>query len=118
MDNHEATISNLIQELKRGSYVLMVLSQLSEQQYGYSLIQRLADKGVNMEPGTLYPLLRRLEKQGLLVSKWDVEAGRPRRYYLISLFGSHILSVMANEWGLLDQQVRKLLSENEQIIDK
>ena len=72
------------QELRRGALVLAVLSQLKEARYGYALINQLAKQGLGIEQGTLYPLLRRPEEQGLLKSKWNVEGSHPRRYYVIS----------------------------------
>lgn len=109
MESQQLIIDSLVQELRRGSLVLMVLSQLTDQQYGYSLVQRLEEKGVSMEPGTLYPLLRRLEKQGLLESQWDVEASRPRRYYLLSAAGREVLAAMTKEWENLNALVQQLL---------
>ena len=70
---------NISLELRRGLIVLAVLSQLDEEQYGYSLLKRLSDGGLEIDQGTLYPLLRRLKEQGLLESSWNVEGARPRR---------------------------------------
>ena len=84
MSETENHLQSLRQELRRGVLVLAVLGQLRTLQYGYSLIQQLSEHGLDVEEGTLYPLLRRLEKQGLLESKWDVSETRPRKYYLIS----------------------------------
>ena len=83
-DMTNESFENVILELRRGVIVLAVLSQLSEPQYGYSLIKRLADGGLELDQGTLYPLLRRLESQGLLTSDWRIEGERPRRYYVLS----------------------------------
>jgi PadR family transcriptional regulator PadR len=77
----------LTQELRRGILVLAALSQLEEEKYGYALINSLAEKGLDIDQGTLYPLLRRLEEQGLLQSEWNVEGSRPRRYYQINQLG-------------------------------
>jgi PadR family transcriptional regulator, regulatory protein PadR len=88
----------LRQELRRGIVVLAVLSQLHTNQYGYSLIQQLAGKGFDIEEGTLYPLLRRLEEQGLLKSEWEVTESRPRKYYRISENGREILRILSAEW--------------------
>ena len=100
----------LTQELRRGILVLAALSQLKEEKYGYSLISSLAEKGLDIEQGTLYPLLRRLEEQGLLQSEWNVEGSRPRRYYQISPEGSKTLQDLANEWRDLTQVMESLLS--------
>jgi PadR family transcriptional regulator, regulatory protein PadR len=98
-NNNEAPLlENAILEMRRGLIVLAVLAQLEEEQYGYSLIKRLSDKGLEIDQGTLYPLLRRLETQGLLSSNWRVESDRPRRYYVISVEGRKILPQLKQEW--------------------
>jgi PadR family transcriptional regulator, regulatory protein PadR len=113
MESIDIIVSGLVQELRRGSLVLLVLSQLADRQYGYSLVQRMEEKGLALEPGTLYPLLRRLEKQGLLDSKWDTEAGRPRRYYCLSGAGHEVLAAMSSEWRNLDRLMQKILPHDE-----
>ena len=100
---------NLINELRRGTLVLAVLSQLDEPQYGYSLKQRLAEGGLDVEQGTLYPLLRRLEKQGLLDSEWSIETSRPRRYYVLNQAGRATLERLAGEWRALTVVMERLL---------
>ena len=90
--------TKLTQELRRGILVLATLSQLKEAKYGYALINNLAERGLDIEQGTLYPLLRRLESQGLLQSEWNVEGSRPRRYYIISPAGSSLLELLSAEW--------------------
>lgn len=85
-------------ELRRGVVVLAVLSRLRGPQYGYSLKQALADGGMPIEEGTLYPLLRRLEANGLLVSEWNIEHAPPRRYYRLSPEGERTLGVLASAW--------------------
>lgn len=111
MNTLDEIISSLVQELRRGSLVLMVLSQLRQPQYGYSLVQALENQGLKLDPGTLYPQLRRLEKQGLLESRWDIEAGRPRRYYLLNEQGQVVLDAVAKEWRSLSALMDRLLSE-------
>ena len=91
-------LNNTMLELRRGVIVLAVLSQLDEEQYGYSLLKRLSDQGLEVDQGTLYPLLRRLETQGLLQSVWKLEEARPRRYYVISQQGKEWLPQLTNEW--------------------
>jgi DNA-binding PadR family transcriptional regulator len=108
----DPTIDNLILELRRGTLVLSVLSQLYEAQYGYALKQRLADKGLDIDQGTLYPLLRRLEKQGLLDSEWSVETSRPRRYYVLSDMGESVLQTLVEEWHAIVQVTNRLLAPN------
>ena len=85
-------------EIRRGVVVLAVLSQMDTARYGYSLIQQLAEQGLEIEEGTLYPLLRRLEKQGLLESEWEVGEARPRKYYRISPLGREVLAALRVEW--------------------
>jgi DNA-binding PadR family transcriptional regulator len=109
MIKNEAQLEKLISELRRGTLVLSVLSQLHDEQYGYSLMQNLTAKGMDIEQGTLYPLLRRLEKQGLLVSEWRVEEGRPRRYYRISSAGEAIELALAAEWRVIREVMDGLL---------
>ncbi|MCJ7735660.1 MAG: helix-turn-helix transcriptional regulator [Anaerolineales bacterium] len=101
----------LTQELRRGILVLAALSQLKEEKYGYALINSLAEKGLDIEQGTLYPLLRRLETQGLLLSEWNVEGSRPRRYYVISPEGTKTLQDLTGEWRKITQVMEKILAE-------
>lgn len=107
----------LVLELRRGILVLATLSQLKEARYGYALIQELGDHGLEIEQGTLYPLLRRLEDQGLLLSEWDVEGSRPRRYYRFSPEGSEILAGLTIEWyglaGIMDDILLPTLVEKD-----
>jgi PadR family transcriptional regulator PadR len=92
------SLENLTLELRRGVIVLAVLSRLEDEQYGYSLINGLKEKGLEIDQGTLYPLLRRMESQGLLQSIWRIESDRPRRYYTLSDEGSLLLPRLINEW--------------------
>ncbi len=92
---------NLLLELKRGITTLAVLRVLQTEQYGYSLQSSLAERGIQIEQGTLYPLLRRLEAQGLLSSIWRMEGARPRRYYILSEDGEKILPSLMAEWNNL-----------------
>jgi DNA-binding PadR family transcriptional regulator len=103
------SLENVIQELRRGVIVLAVLSQLEQEQYGYSLINALKAKGLAIDQGTLYPLLRRLESQGLLQSAWRVETDRPRRYYRISDEGRALLPRLKEEWTGIVSMMNKLL---------
>jgi DNA-binding PadR family transcriptional regulator len=105
----DPNLEKLVLELRRGVITLAVLSQLDEEQYGYSLIQLLAEKGLQVEQGTLYPLLRRLESQGLLESVWNVEGSRPRRYYRISPQGKDLLPNLKAEWEALVQAMERML---------
>jgi len=104
-------LAKLTQELRRGILVLATLSQLEEAKYGYALINSLAERGLDIEQGTLYPLLRRLEAQGLLQSEWNVEGSRPRRYYAISPDGSRLLELLKVEWRDLTTVIDVLLDD-------
>ena len=106
---HLNHLDGLALELRRGAVVLAVLSQLGDEQYGYSLKKLIAASGLAIDEGTLYPLLRRLESQGLLSSRWRVEDGRPRRYYKISAQGQKTFSALAEEWRVLSESIGRLL---------
>ena len=109
-DDAQAAYENLAPELRRGVLVLAVLSQLRGEQYGYSLKQRLDAHGLEINEGTLYPLLRRLESQGLLRSDWRVvEGARPRRYYWLSETGLALLQRLAQDWQELVSAMARLL---------
>lgn len=101
----------LEQELRRGAIVLAALSQLRSAQYGYSLRQALAARGMEIEEGTLYPLLRRLEAQGLLVSEWRIGDGPPRRYYALSAEGKRLYQKLSKAWRDLGAVMDDLLGE-------
>lgn len=105
--------SNLIQELRRGVIVLAVLAELQEEQYGYSILKLLAERGLEVDQGTLYPLLRRLEGQGLLESDWKIAEARPRRYYQISSEGKKVLEAMKSEWGQISEKMAQVLSSQD-----
>lgn len=96
--NTEDPLTGLRSELRRGVLVLAVLSRLRSEHYGYSLRKELADSGLNIEESTLYPLIRRLEKQGLLESEWRDEGGRRKRFYRLSPGGETTLAQLQKEW--------------------
>ena len=102
----------LDQALRRGVLTLAVLSQLRDAQYGYSLRQLLAAKDMPIEEGTLYPLLRRMEEQGLLASQWRIEDGPPRRYYALNAQGLQALERLTASWRGLTATVEKLITES------
>ena len=103
------SFENVILELRRGVIVLAVLSCLNQEQYGYSLIKSLDENGLEIDQGTLYPLLRRLEGQGLLQSAWRVETDRPRRYYVLSDEGRDLLPRLKEEWSGIVSMMKKIL---------
>ena len=111
MENNDL-VQNLTMELRRGLLSLAVLSQLQQEEYGYSLLKALADKGVEIDQSTLYPLLRRLEAQGLLTSDWRiVDEARPRRYYVISPQGQSVLTQLKEEWSAMTATMQNLLGK-------
>lgn len=99
-------------ELRRGVVVLAALSQLRVPRYGYELRQALSDQGLPIEEGTLYPLLRRLESQGLLASEWRLEDGPPRRYYSLNSSGRRLLAKLTEAWRSLNEAMARLLEED------
>jgi DNA-binding PadR family transcriptional regulator len=108
---HAVLSGKLEQELRRGVLILAVLSQLEGKQYGYSLRQLLAAQGMPIEEGTLYPLLRRMEEQGLLSSEWRIEDGPPRRYYMRSKRGNEVYRDLGASWRALVGTIDKMMKE-------
>jgi len=102
------------QDLRKGVLVLAVLSQLRSSQYGYSLRQALSERGMPIEEGTLYPLLRRLETLGLLESEWRVDGGPPRRYYRLSPSGSELFGSLSTSWDSLAAVMAQLVKGTNQ----
>ena len=96
-------------ELRRGSLTLGVLAQLREEHYGYTLRQALASDGLEMEESTLYPLLRRLETQGLLFSEWREEDRRKKRFYRLSPNGELMLRRLLDEWRRISSSLDKII---------
>ncbi|HEY1175871.1 MAG TPA: helix-turn-helix transcriptional regulator [Phytomonospora sp.] len=107
----EETILNLAQELRRGTVVLACLALLDEPQYGYALLETLNDAGITVDGNTLYPLLRRLEKQGLLISEWNTEESRPRKFYRSSDEGARVRDGLTREWRDLTDSIARLTTE-------
>jgi DNA-binding PadR family transcriptional regulator len=110
-DTRDNPVNKQELELRRGVLVLAVLSQLRDTQYGYSLRQALAERGMPIEEGTLYPLLRRLEAQGLLASEWRIEDGPPRRYYRLNNAGEAMLADLTAIWNAITATMSGLLEE-------
>src|ERR1035437_3420172 len=92
-------LENLRLELRRGCLIVAVLAELRREQYGYTLRKSLADNGLIIDEGTLYPLLRRLETQGLLASEWREQDKRNKRFYRLSPQGELILTQSLTDWG-------------------
>lgn len=108
MPTEEDIYEKLRVELRRGSLVLAVLGALREERYGYTLRQTLADAGLPIDEGALYPLLRRLETQGLLTSEWREEAKRNKRFYRLSPDGEELLAQLLNEWNSISESILRL----------
>jgi PadR family transcriptional regulator, regulatory protein PadR len=100
---------NLRLELRRGSLIIAVLAQLREEHYGYALRKALADRGMEIEESTLYPLLRRLESQGLLESEWREEDKRNKRFYRLSKEGAQILKKLIEEWQSVNTSLKRIV---------
>jgi PadR family transcriptional regulator, regulatory protein PadR len=105
-------LENLRLELRRGCLVLAVLAELRTEQYGYTLRKALTDSGMEIDEGTLYPLLRRLESQGLLVSEWREEDKRNKRFYKISREGKTVLKLLQAEWQTIGLSLEEILKES------
>ena len=104
-------LENLRLELRRGCLVIAALAALRTEEYGYTLRKSLADRGLDIDEGTLYPLLRRLESQGLLVSEWREHDKRNKRFYRLSEQGKDILEQLAADWRAMDESLTGILGE-------
>ena len=105
----EDTFEKLRLELRRGSLVLAVLAALKAERYGYTLKKELADAGLPIDEGALYPMLRRLESQGLLTSEWREEDKRNKRFYRLSTDGAALLAELATEWRAINDTLNRLI---------
>ena len=110
---NDTMIVSILLELRRGILILAVLSQLEHEEYGYSLLTRLDEAGLEIDQGTLYPLMRRLENQGLLESTWRIEEARPRRYYQLNAQGRQALIKLTEEWQRLGEVMEGLLGKEQ-----
>lgn len=106
---NEDVFENLRLELRRGCLILAVLAELRTEQYGYTLRKGLDELGMSIDEGTLYPLLRRLENQGLLVSEWREEDKRNKRFYRLSPAGRLILKKLLTEWKSINASLNGIL---------
>lgn len=111
MNQKDKILENLTGELKRGTLVLSVLLNTNTPTYGYYLVKSMQDQGIDIEQNTLYPLLRRLEKQDLLASTWDTTESRPRKYYQISPLGQEVLEDLTKQWQQTNDIMQKMLQE-------
>jgi PadR family transcriptional regulator PadR len=106
----DALFENLRGELRRGCLALAALAQLRQEHYGYTLRKALAEQGLTIDESTLYPLLRRLETQGLLCSEWREEDKRNKRFYRLSPEGERMLGLLLEEWRAINTAVSNILS--------
>jgi PadR family transcriptional regulator, regulatory protein PadR len=109
----ENQFESLRLELRRGSLTLAVLAQLRQEHYGYTLRKDLAERGLEIDESTLYPLLRRLETQGLLVSQWREEEKRNKRFYRLSSDGEQILAQLLEEWRAINASINRIFENLE-----
>ena len=108
-ETNSEVLENLRLELRRGCLILAVLAELRSERYGYTLRKALAEQGMEIDEGTLYPLLRRLESQGLLVSEWREEDKRNKRFYKLSAEGKQILKQLSAEWKSINASLNGIL---------
>ena len=109
--DREDILLNLVSEMRRGTLVLCVLASLDEPTYGYSLIEELSDTGLAIEANTLYPLLRRLESQGLLEATWNTDGAKPRKYYSLTALGGQVLTELTTQWQATVAAMNAILKE-------
>ena len=109
IETEDERFENLRLELRRGSVIVAVLAQLREEHYGYALRKALLELGLDIEENTLYPLLRRLESQGLLASEWREEERRTKRFYRLSADGERMLERLRQEWQAINSSLNRIL---------
>ena len=108
----DSSFENLRLELRRGALVVAVLARLRTEHYGYALRKALAEQGMEIDENTLYPLLRRLETQGLLDSEWREEDKRAKRFYRLSGEGREILARLLDQWTDLNASLNRIITED------
>jgi PadR family transcriptional regulator PadR len=108
-------LDNLRLELRRGCLALAVLAELKVEQYGYTLKKELEERGLSIDEGTLYPLLRRLESQGLLVSEWREEGRRNKRFYRLSAAGRTTLKELLIEWRAIADSISRIAGKSRSV---
>lgn len=113
MSTNGDVLQSQLHEVRRGSVVVATLVLCREEQYGYALIEQLAEVGIETDANTLYPLLRRLEKQGLLESDWNTTESRPRKYYRTTSAGEAMGQTLIAEWSRLSHVLGQLNGENQ-----
>lgn len=111
--NPEETTAGHLQELRRGTVALACLVRLRIPDYGYALLESLNTLGILVDANTLYPLLRRLEKQGLLTSEWNTDEARPRKFYRTSKSGEQLADALMTDWRRIDDALAGLTTGDE-----
>lgn len=111
MDQIDDLFNNQALELRRGTIVLATLSSLEQPKYGYALLQTLKEADVVVDAGTLYPLLRRLEKQGVLDSNWDTTDTRPRKFYKLNPKGQTLYKLLSKEWLDTNNKLQRMINK-------
>ncbi|GAA1519190.1 DNA-binding PadR family transcriptional regulator [Agromyces terreus] len=111
MDQPDDTTAAHLQELRRGTVVLACLERLRTPDYGYALLESLNGLGILVDANTLYPLLRRLEKQGLLTSEWNTDEARPRKFYRTSQTGERLAAALMADWRRIDDALTGLTGD-------
>jgi DNA-binding PadR family transcriptional regulator len=106
-------IKNFVQELNKGAMVMVVLKLLKKDKYGYALVNRMKEEGIEIEQSTLYPMLRRLEKQDLLTSSWEVSTSRPRKYYKTTDFGESVLEELIDLYNDSFKRFNRIIKEED-----
>ena len=109
MEGHSEIMAGLASELRRGTVVLGVLTLLTQPTYGWSLIAQMEELGLPADGNTLYPLLRRLEKQGLLKSEWETAGAKPRKYYVITPEGDEVRRELSGQWYTTVESMTEIL---------
>ena len=109
--NYDETVSGLILEFRRGTLIMLVLSQLGEPMYGYNLVKVLENGGIPVEGNTLYPLMRRLESQGLLKSEWETSSAKPRKYYVITEDGEIVFQKIKAHWTTFSNSINQIMED-------
>ena len=118
MGDINEVMQSFVQELRRGTIVLSVLSQLNSPKYGYTLVKEMENKGVRVDTNTLYPLLRRLEKQKILVSEWETDQNKPRKYYKRTPFGDTVYINLVKQWKEMTISIHELIGGEDSDYEK
>jgi PadR family transcriptional regulator PadR len=112
MDNEFGSIET---EMKRGFLQLLTLTLLEKNSYGYAMVRLCRELGYDIEENTLYPLLRRLEKKGLIAGKWELSEERPRKVYAITDTGKKMRQELIGIWKMQDKIIKHLEEDNKNV---